>query len=297
MRTLVAALVAAALAVADQSPAVAWRAVAAGVEHAQIVKDGPLNINVLRIDPARARLDVVHALDAAVGLETVSSMAERYGAIAAVNGGYFRTTGTFRGDSTGTLQIDGAILSEPDRGRAAVGLVRSGQTTRLLFGHVAWSGEVTAGTRTRALDGVNRARGKDEVVLFTREFHRTTLTDASGTEVAVRSGRVTEIRDAAGSTTIPSDGFVVSTTGTARAWARGTLKKGTRVAVSLALKPVDAAPTNPWKNAEDIVGAGPKLVTNGRVDVTTEREKMLATFSTDLHPRTAIGVQADGRVL
>ena len=282
---------------AAQAPAPVWREISAGVEHAQVTRDGPLNVNLLRIDAARARLDVVHALDAAVGLETVSSIADRRAAIAAVNGGYFRTAGTFRGDSTGTLQIDGAILSEPDRGRAAVGFVRTGNSTRLVFGHVAWEGAVAIGRRTRALDGINRARGKDEVVLFTREFHRTTLTDASGTEVVVRSGRVQEIREAAGSTPIPADGFVLSTTGAARKWARETLRKGTRVTVSVALKPVDRASRNPWTDAEDILGAGPKLVTAGRVDITTAREKMLPTFATDLHPRTAIASLADGRIL
>jgi DNA-binding transcriptional ArsR family regulator len=50
---------------------------------------GPWFINVLRVDPNRARLKIVHALDEGVGLETVSSLAARYRAPAATNGGYF----------------------------------------------------------------------------------------------------------------------------------------------------------------------------------------------------------------
>src|SRR5918993_4272250 len=91
---------------------IAWKQVAAGIEHAHIIRKAPgegnWNVNVLRIDTRVARLDVVHAQDAAIGLETVTSIAQRTGAIAAVNGGYFRTTGDFQGDSTGTLQIDRA---------------------------------------------------------------------------------------------------------------------------------------------------------------------------------------------
>jgi exopolysaccharide biosynthesis protein len=130
-------LVATVFVAAQEKVATPWRAVAAGIEHAQLTREtdasgktGPWIINILRIDPSRARLEIVHALDNAVGLETVSSIAARHRAIAAINGGYFRMTGTFGGDSTGTLQIDGKILSEPDRGRAAVGLLRTGQTTR-----------------------------------------------------------------------------------------------------------------------------------------------------------------------
>ena len=297
------ALVAAWSVAAQQGAAVSWRSVAAGVEHAHIVRTstagdagGLLSIHALRIDLARARLDVVHALDSAVGLETVSSMAQRHGAIAAVNGGYFRTTGTFRGDSTGTLQIDGRVLSEPDRGRAAVGFTRDAKP-RLIFGHVAWQGMITAGSRKRKLDGVNRARGANELVLFIPQFHQTTLTDASGTEVTVRGGRVERLREAAGSTPIPADGFVISATGTARQWVRDALKPRTRVSVSVALEPVSATGSNPWTQAEDILGAGPKLVTAGRIDITTEGEKMLATFATDRHPRTAVASLADGRAL
>jgi hypothetical protein len=282
-----------------QSPAVDWRTIAPGVEHAEIVRKGdeagPWTINALRIDLAQARLDVVHALDAAVGLETVSSMAERRGALAAINGGYFRTTGTFRGDSTGTLQIDGTLLSEPDRARAAVGFIRSGRgATQLIFGHVTWDATLDAHGLKRPLDGVNRARGADELVMFTPAFHQTTLTDASGTEIVVRRGRVVEVREQAGSTPIPPDGFVLSAKGAARDWAREHLRQRTRVKVSAALKPADVSSTNgsreknPWITAEDVVGGGPKIVTAGRVDITLEREKVLPSFSTTRHPRTAI---------
>jgi hypothetical protein len=304
-----------------QSPQVEWRTVAPGVEHAQIVRkadesgaaaaaaDGPWTINALRIDLALARLDVVHALDAAVGLETVSSMAERRGALAAINGGYFRTTGTFRGDSTGTLQIDGTLLSEPDRARAAVGFLRAGArpsagaasgagATQLIFGHVTWNATIDAGGRKRPLDGINRPRGADEMVLFTPAFHQTTLTDASGTEIVVRRGRVVEVREQTGSTPIPPDGFVLSVKGASREWAREHLRQRTRVSVSAALKPADASSTtdsttnsrgkNPWTAAEDVVGGGPKIVTAGRVDITLEREKVMPSFSTTRHPRTAI---------
>jgi hypothetical protein len=271
---------------------VEWRTVAPGVEHAEILRAEPWTINVLRIDLSQVRLDVVHALDAAVGLETVSSMAQRRRAIAAVNGGYFRTTGTFRGDSTGTLQVDNTLLSEPDRARAAVGFVRRGGATQLVFGYVTWEAAVQGDRQKRALDGINRPRGADELVLFTPAFHQTTLTDASGTEIVVRRGRVVQVREQAGSTPIPPDGFVLSAKGAAREWARERLRRRTRVKMSAALRPADTATAtaaaNPWATAEDVVGGGPKIVTAGRVDITLEREKVLPSFSTTRHPRTAI---------
>lgn len=288
-------------ALAAQSPAISWTAVADGVEHAHFTRPAPdegrWNINVLRVDMSKARLDVIRARDVAVGLETVTSIAARTGAIAAVNGGYFRTSGDFLGDSTGTLQIDRVLWSEPDRGRASVGIVRTPEGARLIFGHVTWKASLDAGGETHSVDGVNRARGPNDLVVFTPEFGRATITDASGVEVVVESGQVTEVRDAAGATPIPRDGFIVSARGNARDWVLTHLTAGTRVRVQTSLQPVDPSRDNPWTEAEDILGAGPKLVTAGRVDVTDVREKMIRTFASDLHPRTAIAALGDGRVL
>jgi len=292
------ALTSAALA---QPAGLSWTTVAPGVEHAHFRREAPVegswNINVLRVDLTRARLDVIRARDTAIGLETVTSIAARTGAIAAVNGGYFRTSGDFLGDSTGTLQIDGVLWSEPDRGRAAVGIVRRGRSRRLIFGHVVWQASIEAGRAKRSVEGLNRARGPNDLVVFTPEFGSATITDDSGIEVVVRSGRVVDLLDNAGSTTIPRDGFVVSARGEARDWVRRSLRKGTRVRVRAALQPADASRSNPWAAAEDVLGAGPRLVTSGRVDVTDVREKMIPTFATELHPRTAIAALADGRAL
>ena len=68
-----------------------WNEVAEGVEHTHFTRDAPgggsWNINALRIDMSRARLDVIRANDVAIGLETVTSIAARTDAIPAVNGG------------------------------------------------------------------------------------------------------------------------------------------------------------------------------------------------------------------
>lgn len=294
---IVALLVSALVLPAPSAPRVAWQSIAPGVEYAHVVRAAPWSIHLVRVDPSQARLDVVHARNHAVGLETVSAIAAEHGAISAINGGYFRMTGTFAGDSAGTLQIDGRLLSEPDRGRAAVGFVRTPTATRLIMGHVAWHGVVRVGETTRRVNGLNRPRRANELVLFTPDFDETTLTDATGTEALIRAGRVVNIRDDAGSTRIPSNGFVLSATGTARRWLRSALRPGTTVTVSVALEPVDTSVKNPWTDAEDILGAGPKLVTTGRVDITTTREKMAPAFRASRHPRSAIASLADGRVL
>ena len=294
-------LLLAAAGLAAQAADVSWAAVADGVEHAHFRRVAPggghWNVNVLRIDMSKARLDVVRARDVAIGLETLSSIAARTGAIAAVNGGYFRTSGDFLGDSTGTLQIDGVLWSEPDRGRASVGIVRDNGVAQLIFGHVVWEASIEAGRRTHVVDGLNRARGPHDLVIFTPEFGAATITDNSGIEVVVQSGRVTAVHDGAGATAIPDDGFIVSARGRAREWVQQHLQPRAAVRVRTALRPADPSSDNPWAAAEDVLGAGPKLVTNGTVDVTDVREKMIPSFAPETHPRTAIAVTTDGRAL
>src|SRR4030095_11688888 len=107
-------------------------------------------------------------MDEAVGLETVSSLAARYGALAAINSGFFRTTGTYRGDSVGVDVLNGRILSESNDGRAAVGLIETNGSQQLIFGHVTFSGELIAGPRlSHVVNGLNRPRGDNELIVFT----------------------------------------------------------------------------------------------------------------------------------
>ncbi len=62
-----------------------------GVEYAHVehkLGNDPVKINLLRLDLKKVRLDVHHALDKAIGLETTSSIATRNDAVAAINAGF-----------------------------------------------------------------------------------------------------------------------------------------------------------------------------------------------------------------
>jgi len=285
-----------------------WETVVPGIEHLRIVRGhksevestGPWLINLLRVDLTKARLRLVHGMDEAVGLETVSSLAARYDAVAAVNSGYFRTTGTYRGESIGVAVLSGKLLSEPHNKRAAMGLIDAAGTTEVVFGHLNFSASLQAGkprsSYKRGVDGFNRPRGDNELIVFTPEFHRTTLTASDGLELIVRQGRVTEFRDHKGSSVIPPDGYVVSAAGKAREWAK-KFTPGTRIKLVSSLIPLESDREALWQRAGDIIGGGPQLIRNGQIKITAADEKMAANFDTDRHPRTAVGKLADGKLL
>jgi exopolysaccharide biosynthesis protein len=276
-----------------------------GIEHGQTTsghasKDeltGPWFINVLRIDLKRVRLKIVHALDEGVGLETVSSLAARYGAPAATNGGYFRIAGTYRGESLGLLILDRALISEPYNDRAEFGLIDAGHTTEVIFGHLRFAGEISVGPARHSVQGLNRPLSSDELIIFTPKFHRTTLTNAGGIEVVVRRGRVAAIRDLKGSSEIPAAGYVISAVGRAREWVKTHVRKDIMVNFAWRLNSIESGADVDWMRAYSVLGGGPQLIKGGKIAITDKEEKMAPGFATDRHPRTAIAKLESGKLL
>jgi len=86
-----------------------------------------------------------------------------------------------------------------------VGFYDRDGVVRTVFGRLGFRGEVRlAKGEAIPLNGINRQRESSGIVLYTPEFHRTTLTSSEGAEVVIENGRITEIRQGAGSSVIRS---------------------------------------------------------------------------------------------
>jgi len=278
---------------------------APGIEHIEI-RRGDFSagretdrwvINILTLDPRRARIVSALAMDEVVGPETTSSIAVRHGALAAVNGGYFQTAGIVRGEPTGIYVLGDKVLSEPSRPRMELAISNADGMAKLAISQVDFEASVVAGGRERyAVNGINRARREEELVVFTPEFHRTTLTSPGGIEITVRNGRVAAIAEDAGSQTIPADGYVLSASGKARAWAADYLRPGVRVAFDEKLV---SSPPLPFR-AEAILGGGPHLIKDGHALGAAEADAEGFSgpdFTVKRHPRTAAGTRRDGTIV
>ncbi|MFL6468466.1 MAG: hypothetical protein ACJ72Z_10965, partial [Pyrinomonadaceae bacterium] len=210
-----------------------FKSVHDGVEYAEVTREISglkVNMNLLRLDLTKVRLDVHHAMDSVIGLEKTSSIAMRHGAVAAINSGFFRLDSSiFAGDPAGILKIDGVVLSESANDRSAMLISNLPDRTEVYLAPVHVDERISSKRILMVLSGLNRERKANEVVRFTRDFGSTTLTDSTGIEVVVRKGKVTEIRDLAGSTPIPFDGYVLSATGTLRDTFVSDLKLGHKV--------------------------------------------------------------------
>ncbi len=271
-----------------------------GVEFAQadrMISGMNVRISLLRLDPAKVRIDVVRAMDTSIGVEKTSSIAKRNGAVAAVNAGFFRLDRSiFAGEDVGVLMIDRELISESTNGRIALLLSNRGDRTSLKFGHIKTSVEIILGGETFALSGIDRERKQDEAIRYTPMFHRTTLTHPDGAEIIVRNGKIAAVRDGIGSSFIPPDGFVISLSGIMREKILPHAKIGASVTTRTELFDAVTGETIDEK-VEDIVAGVPRLIANGKIAVTWEQEGSSRAFVETRHPRTAIAKLKDGKLL
>ena len=285
-----------------------FKTVRDGIEYAEyerVIDNLPVRMNLLRLDLTKVRLDVVHAMDAAIGTEKTSSIATRHGAIAAINAGFFRLdTSIFAGDNVSNLQIDGKVLSESGINRIALFIVNSPTQTSVNINHINLRGSAVVDKKPINELGINRERKENDLVVYTPEFHRTTLTATGGLEIVVENGRITQILDGKGSAAIPANGFVISASGKKREEILAVAKIGAKASYMFSHLSVGGGLTDNPENlapsilvTEDIVSGIPLLVLNGKIKITWEEEKTSKAFVETRHPRTAVAKLKDGKFL
>ncbi|MDR7415812.1 MAG: phosphodiester glycosidase family protein [Armatimonadota bacterium] len=245
---------------------------------------GPQWMAVLRLTRGSGRLRVALAQDRVAGRERTSSIARRFGAVAAVNGGYFAPDG----DPLGGVMIGREWVSEPLPGRSCLGIT---ETEEVVFDILNWKAEAVTPWGTVPIQGVNRPRGSEEVVLFTPRLGSPLRTRPGGIEVVVSGGMVQEVR-AIPPASVPPEGFVLSGHGLpAEVLAR--LRPGDPVHVQIRVEPSSGDPR--WQRVRDILCGGPRLLARGQP--IPDSEGFPEAFLYRRHPRTAVGVTPDGTVI
>lgn len=276
-----------------------FKLVQEGVEHAQFAREfggKAVNINLLRLDLKKVRIDLHHADDHAIGVETTSSVAKRLGAVAAINAGFFRLdTSPFLGDPVGLFMIDGDLMSEPVNDRVQLIINNGPSQTDILIDHSIISQSIRIGQETYKVSGINRERKKDELIIYTPKFGRTTLTNEDGTELVIVKGNIYSIILGLGNAVIPENGYIISVSGAMRSLVGPRARKSD----SVTLVQDWQIPPNFLKDRDrlDVVTGVPQLIKNGKIDITWEQEKTTKSFVETRHPRTAVAKLKDGKFL
>ena len=243
---------------------------------------GPVRAHLLEVDfKAGYALRPVLSNDSVAGIEALSEMAARSQAVAMVNGPYYMRSG----EILGLLKIDQTLVSTPDTPRTSFGVLPDG---KIIFDSPAFTGHVELPDKTKIpIDGVNRGRGESELILYNTYYAYWTLTVGGGREFLVRDGRIVDIRN---DNSVISEGTVVLSASGRQAWLMADLKIGDSLKIVQTLGPV-------WDKVTQAVGAGPCLVKNGEIYMTTLGEEFGSDVAGGRAPRTALGITKDGKAL
>ena len=207
------------------------------------------------------------------------------GAKAVVNACYFDTDGWVIGNCKAAGEWIGA---DGDYARSALVLDAKGVPS--VQQGLEYKGTIALPNgNILQIKGMNRERIEGDLVLYNSNYGGSTGTNEYGREVKITQGRVVDV-ETKGNMKLESGSFVLSGHG-AKADALASLKKGDRVNVvqTLGNSTADAAPV--------VVGAGPSLLTNGKIDVRSSAEQIASDIALGRSPRTAVGVRPNGSLI
>lgn len=246
---------------------------------------GRINIHLLEIDPLRYDIKLALAKDKIGYSQTLPEMMKNNPQIiAAVNGTFFCTSSQL---PISNIMIDGKMVFLNNLFRTNCGITKK---NKIFFGIPQIKGSITIEENKSSfyIWGMNRSRKINEIIVYTKEWGKTTETNSVGIEFIVEDNTVTEIKS--GNSKIPENGFVISAHGQSKKIA-DWLAVGSKVKLNFTL-------TDEWITAHQIFASGPRLLKRGKIVVNEAiKEEKFKGYLLDLHPRTAIGVTKTGKIL
>lgn len=259
--------------------------IAAGVRHTSWYKFdevGPVNIQVLAISPKSGfRLEPRLIRHERLGLDPLSQVERQGDVLAAVNGSYFSAGGS----AIGILKINGELINSSELIRTAVGIKADGT---LKIGQPHYRGMVTfASGDPLAITQINDARSDNSLAMYTAYYGTNTRTNEFGIEYIVNDGRVIGIQSS--NSVIPATGFVISAHGDSRT-KLASIRSGDSATVKHTLGTA-------WDEYSHVLSAGPMLVKDSNVYLTTKLEGFGNDVAGGRAPRTALGLTKDGKIL
>jgi hypothetical protein len=246
----------------------------------------PLVGHLLEIDPKAGGIEVRPALGGdRLGLtEKVSSLARRYGAVAAVNGGFFyRSAGLAL--PVGNLAVDGHLVSVSDFLRPTIGFTRKGE---FRYGFLSPQPALKLAPDGPALPvhSLNRPYQASRINLYTPAWGPTTGAPPGTPELVLlpagRSWRVAAV--GGGNSSIPPRGMVLCLA----PGAAPEVPLGREITFSPGLPPQ-------WQEVRHFLTGGPLLVEDGQPVFEAVQEGFTGTIL-GRKARTAVGTLSGGKL-
>ncbi len=233
--------------------------------------------------------------------QSFASIVKNSGATAAINGAFFNSYGG-PADPYGTLISKGQIVHTGYYGTSigfkADGSVLMDSLRANITGSVTTKPDASSRTHTQSWYAtfVNRTPDSGQnVVLLYNSARGANVGFKGGVAVTVRKDKVVKKEDNANAA-IPSDGYVLVYYGSEKRNAE-RFAVGSTVETNIAYANADGQ-TIPWSDVVTSVGAGPRLVKNGKISLDAKNEgfndpKILTASGA----RSGIAIMPDGSVL
>jgi uncharacterized protein YigE (DUF2233 family) len=241
---------------------------------------GPVRLFVAKADPRQGwRVRVAPAGYSVLQRNRVSKIAASRKAPFAINGGFF----AFDGAAVGAVKVQNEWIRLPWKGRTAIAFKNNGEA-RIGNLQVSARAKFSSGLSLPIRD-LNGWPDKNRITALTRRFRNFYALRPGEMAVVVDKGVVTST-PGGGGVSIPSKGFVLIGNGGAIPELK-KVRKGLRASLDI------SAPI--WKEYASALGGGPRLVTNGQIDV--REEGFRSDVTNGLNPRTAMGIDKYGRYI
>ncbi len=289
--------------------------VAQGVEFTQTITKGsiPLVVNLLKVDLHRRGVtafvgqayDGITADGKATGRQSVEDIAAAHHAVAGVNADFFPWTGR-------PLDLaihEGRVYSFPYGGRPAIGFTNNGTA---VMDQLSETCTLTMKNGSKLLvSGIDKPSGVNSAVLYTSYYHLPILARGSAIALTIdcasiapymhRAIKILAVqRVAAGEKTVePGDGDMVLLVTGDQAKDAQRVAAGDDGTITAELQRYGGSSQSPiWRNVTEAVSGGPWIVRHGEVVPTTEQPGFgLHSFILYHHPRTAVGITANGNLI
>ena len=263
------------------------------------LENGPWNLFILEIDMTNPWLDfeTAKAGNRLAGYEQTSSMSarndyEKHRVMGAVNGDFYEAGGI----PTNAQVLRGVLLKKPIT-REALAFTPDNDPLISVF---TFGGTLIPKNRSQAsINGINESRGDGKLIVYNKYFGASTGTNETGTEIITEYLNTPMVNDTMllkvvrkdsitasghGNNTIPANGVVLSGNGNVKVLLDSQIFVGDTVRLVLRLAP-------PYVPVKELVGGSSKIIDNGLPAVPS------GSFSSDRHPRTAVGFSEDSTKL
>lgn len=291
------------------------RVVGPGVVHfTEFKPDGPYLVNMVRVDLSQnpIRIEAEKGSDFLFGGEKTSQMATRESrpnhiVVSAINADFWRSKyipiGPFVDDGmiykSHHIDIPRAVFMMDDQKTPYISVATMNMVLEV-------DDKTTCAIDVINVDGDlrNLPPEQRDLFLYTPPFGETTQTSPEDrTEVILRmlspefipnkpcDVEIIRVRKDAGNSEIERGTLVLSGTGKAKKFLDKYLTEiGKRVRINVTVPDVK-------RPIVLMVGGGPILLQNGKINIDNRKERIRDSFVTDKHPRTAIGFSQDKKTL